>query len=65
MHRKYRPDANDQPQSLHSVKAVTSRIFEVWPEPPPGGHLHVFITLPDEDERPTISSEQFFFNPSA
>jgi hypothetical protein len=65
-HCKYQPDANDQPQSLHTVKAIISQLSEVWPEPPPDGHLHVFITLPDlpdEDDTPEVSSE-LFFSPS-
>ncbi|KAI0285852.1 hypothetical protein BGY98DRAFT_1173292 [Russula aff. rugulosa BPL654] len=50
MRREYRPDANDQPQSLHTAEAICSQIFEVWPEPPPHNYRQVFITLPDEAE---------------
>jgi hypothetical protein len=35
LRREYRPDANYQTQSLHTVKATISQLFEVWPEPPP------------------------------
>jgi hypothetical protein len=50
---EYRPDINDL--SLQTVDAITSRISEVWPEPPPDRHLHVFVSLPGE------AGECFFF----
>jgi hypothetical protein len=53
---KYRPDANDQPEPLQTVDAITSRISEVWSDPPPHGHLHVSVTLPEADG-PSTSSE--------
>jgi hypothetical protein len=59
---KYRPDASDQPQPLQTVDAIVSRISEVWSEPPPHGHLHVLIDLPEADS-PTTSSKWFFSAP--
>ena len=58
LRREYRADANDQPQSLHTTEAICSQILEVWPEPPLHDHLHVFVTLPDEDD------SEWFFSPS-
>ena len=54
--RKYRP------KSLRSVTSIFEvlRIFEVWPESPPDGYLHVFITLPKQYNNPTNWGEQFF-----
>jgi hypothetical protein len=60
MRGEYQPDANDQPQPLKTVKAITSRISEIWPELPPHGHLHVFVSEPDEVDRQPISGEWFF-----
>lgn len=60
MRGEYRPDANDQSQPLHTVKGRTSLISEVWPEPPPHGHLHVFVGRPGVVDSPTSSSEWFF-----
>jgi hypothetical protein len=57
LRREYRPDADsDQSQSLNTpVEGTVSQLFEVWPEPPPQGHLHIFITLPEVDYyRPII-----------
>ena len=55
---EYRPNANDQ--SLLTLKAIISRLSEVWPEPPSQDHLHVFIDLPDD--KPNISSVWFSFS---
>jgi hypothetical protein len=60
MRGEYRPDANDQFQPLHTVKGMTSLISQVWPEPPPHGHLHVLVGRPDVDMHPSISGEWFF-----
>ncbi|KAF8498612.1 hypothetical protein F5888DRAFT_1633856 [Russula emetica] len=54
MRREYRPDANDQSQPLQTVKTIISPICEVWPEPPPHGHVHVFAGLPPGKVSPTI-----------
>ncbi|KAF8490351.1 hypothetical protein F5888DRAFT_1129431 [Russula emetica] len=54
MRGEYRPDANDQPQPLRTVKTTISSISEVWPEPPPHGHLHVFVGLPGGAGSPTF-----------
>jgi hypothetical protein len=59
MRGEYRPDANDQP--LQTLKAIISRISEVWPKPPPHDHLHVFVGLPVEVDNPTDSGVWFFF----
>lgn len=53
---EYQPDATDQPQLLQTMKTIVSPISEVWPEPPPKLHLHVFIRLPD------VAGECFFFS---
>lgn len=53
---EYQPDANDQPRLLQTMKTMTSPISEVWPEPPPNSHLHIFIRLPD------VAGECFFFS---
>ena len=42
----YQPDANDQPQPLQTVLIITSPLSDVWPEPPPDRHLHIFVRLP-------------------
>jgi hypothetical protein len=59
LRREYRPDANDQTQSLHTAEAICSQIFEVWPEPPPHNYLQVSITLPDEAERDLLPCPGF------
>jgi len=38
---RYKPDADDQ-----RLLRANQKIFEVWPEPPPDTHLHIFVTLP-------------------
>jgi hypothetical protein len=40
--REYQPDTNDR-QSLQ--RKILSKLSDVWPEPPPDGHIHVFISL--------------------
>jgi hypothetical protein len=39
---KYQLDGNYQRKSLRPEE----NFFEVWPEPPPAGHLHIFISSP-------------------
>jgi hypothetical protein len=51
---EYRPNANDQPQPLRTVKIITSPISDVWPEPPPHGHLHIFVSVPGGVGSPTL-----------
>jgi hypothetical protein len=59
--REYRPDANDQPQSLNTLKVIISQISEVWPEPPSHDHLHVFVDQPVEVYRPFFRVSGFCF----
>jgi hypothetical protein len=54
MRGEYRPDANDRP--LLTWEGVTSLIYEVWPEPTPHNHIHVFVCLPDEEYDEEYSS---------
>ena len=61
--REYRPDANDHPQPLRMVKAITSRIFEVWPEPPPDDHLQVFVDLPVKRTAGLLRVSGFILSP--
>jgi hypothetical protein len=59
---EYRPDAKDQLQPLHTPKGVSSTLSEVWPESPPHGHLHVFVSrLLIKVDHSITSSEWFFF----
>ena len=39
---QYRPTPNDE------VLDPTQSISGVWPEPPPHGHLHIYVGLPSE-----------------
>ena len=57
MHGRYLLAVNNQPQPLQSVSAITSRISEVWPEPPPDRHIHVFVSKP-------VATGEFFFSPN-
>ncbi|KAF8478986.1 hypothetical protein DFH94DRAFT_746856 [Russula ochroleuca] len=39
---EYRPNVNDE----QPLQNIMSPISDVWPEPPPDGHIHVFIRPP-------------------
>ena len=51
----YHLEVGDLLQPLQTLEAVTSKISDIWPEPPLGHFLHVFVRLPGN------ASEHFLF----
>ena len=44
--RKFELKDNAQAEELDSEIIITI-VSDVWPEPPPDGHIHLFVNLPD------------------
>ncbi len=58
--------AQYQPTSDDQELEVTNEIGIEWPEPPPKGHLHVFVALPAGVTTPTlIQAGECFIRPFA